>query len=229
MSRSRRWVLPVLFAVGAVAGAGYAALAGGSDSQAPVVPAEPGEPAYSVSDVQLATLPDRLAHQGDIGLTFTSSWTTDSYPGTSRCLGIVKNAAGETIGTRSFSLMTALPDRPIGPLPVSLQKAEAPASATVTCARADLPPSDAGYLISSALLDPEPNRNGDVILRFDVAWKTEDPPLEQQCSAVVDTTGGELIYPFMLSVGEGPTHLILPPDYLGGAVKEVSCGPYRGG
>jgi hypothetical protein len=226
MTRNRRasparWPVLAFGTVGLLLGLTAAVLGSSSGG---VVPRMDGEAGYELRNVAIA--PSGV-HDGSIDVTYDVAWADSAtYPGRSECVALVRDVAGNTIGSRTFELGSYLPLSEGHAIPVEI-KGEA-AGASVDCSASARPPANAGYVISDASIelggaDDDPNR--EPRLTFTVHWRTDSAPLIQRCNLrAVTPEGQELRFGFEISLGNGDKGVVvLPEEFIDGKHVGVSC------
>lgn len=238
-TRSRWLVLG--FAVSAVAGFTAVAI-GAEDDQ--IVPAEPGEPTYVFSDLEVVyPFVDPIGQEEDFGragVVGTAEWSGDEFPHEAECLIEVLDKDGNVVGQLEYSFVSLkrhVKTTPIDGVPVT----GTPASARGYCAAGDVPPPGSGYVITNPRIVNDVDRHLGKIARIvgDVAWKTPDHPGHALCEAkLVLKDGSTRVFAFTTEMLEGEQRDIVPflPDEQAAGIPfdqavdviGLSCGPITG-
>jgi hypothetical protein len=186
------------------------------------VPARPGQATHVLSDLGIEYpylgVPDRMKGRrrdgycrirpkecrrdpNRAGVTYTVAWSTEDFPGDTRCRITLQDASGAEVGTTTFSLTVMDPSlvRPrSSELPVRVDRE--PSSASAVCEAGDYQPGP-GYRLD--LVDVKRHTPTRTWLIFDVEFLVPEPDT-RTCNIVVHLDGGRTrrFDDFTLTTGE---------------------------
>jgi hypothetical protein len=191
-------------------------------------PAEPGEPTYEVSDVQVEypyepRAGEEESTQAVAGVSFALAWS-DGYPGPAVCRFELLNGSGEEVGYRDVEIDSLTPSLN-APAPIAV-----PVSSSPVTGRAECSAGTPGVGVYTLSLEGDPTEAGPSIATAIVraTWGDEGDPGTNSCVGTADTTLGEISTdPFTVDVGDGdvfPVEIPTPVDTI--LAVDFKCVPF---
>jgi hypothetical protein len=211
------------------------------------VPARPGQPTHVLTDLSIEypylAVPDGMKGQrrkeycrfrkgecrpdpASAGVAYGVAWSTDEFPGDTRCRVTVEDSSGVEVGRSTFSLLALDPSlvRPRSS-EIEVDVDGEPDSASAVCEAGDYQPGP-GYRLN--LIDVKPKGLSRTSLIFDIEFLVPEPDT-RMCHLVVHLEDGSTrrYGDFTLTTGPGRRHRFtvrIAPDDIAGA--EAPCRTY---
>lgn len=199
-------------AIGAIVLAGFFAGSGVSSSVAPSGPdvAHAADTSYRIEvvDLQYPFVPEGTATTPDesqAGVKYDARWGANSYPGPAPCFIVLKDAGGNIVGRKEFTLDSLATTFLSNFEPVTVSAP--PASGEATCGSGHYP-TDANYSFEfTGAGSGESSRSR---LTFVSRWTSDVAPATRSCTLEVELRSGR-------TLRLGPFHM-----YLGKNGEEIS-------
>lgn len=215
----------VLSSLAFVAGLGWAASADAFQ------PAKPGDPTFILSGFGLEypqlredqETGNTISDDSAADVTFTQTWSTDTYPGDVECLINLFDASGAIVGTQRTFASSLTKVTPAVGEGIGVAVDGEPVRAEGAC---EAGPVERGY---HRILDPRiVQQDGETFLTGRVEWS--GTPDTSACVAELQSAHGPSDLRFTIDAPDGYKGVIaLPGEELANAsVTSVTCEPYTG-
>lgn len=162
-----------------------------STQSSSLVLAGPGEPGYVVSDVTVEypyAGEDGVVDAGEAGLSYSTQWKIDRYPGPALCEFHLYDGSGTLVGAAQIEYSSAVPAPPRS-TGVEVDVSAPPTRATGGCARAaDV--RGRGYDVTHTGTSPLAEHPGGSLLTFEARRASNLSPGQRECEVFVQEKDG---------------------------------------
>lgn len=180
-------------------------------------PAESGEATYEIGGISVQYPYTALGRVGSppdpsqAGVSFTATWSTDSYPGEVTCLVTLLSGTEEVVGETLTNIDSLEPEAYMPsnlPVPVNGR----PSGATIVC-EAGSSQTEPGYaltIIEPPRPDPQAGSQTGSVLSIRAQWLRANPVTHMCRADFILKDGTSVSFPFTLDVPDGavfPLHV----------------------
>ena len=147
------------------------------------------EPTYLLTGIDVVyPYPGEAGDSDEAGVQYSVEWSTDQYPGDTRCLITLRDADANIVAEHVFQFSSEKGSTRIdGYQPVQVNGE--PVSGEGAC-EAGSPPdrtemAHADYVFGDATIASSPHEDARSVISFDIDWNGETDPIEEDCSVEI--------------------------------------------